>query len=115
MPAPVSFYVSTLKQTYDAGELTRILVRTGQTQLDVPFFATPVAWDYSKGEERQFHRFGRKRKTYAESKVHSATKRGTRQKVRRILDRRRSSGYAPGIRCDANHWRWNLGRACRSG
>src|ERR1700722_19744733 len=58
-------------------------------------------------------------KTYAESQVHSATKRatkpGTREKGWRIPDRKRPSRYAPGIRRDAYHGRWNLGRACGSG
>src|ERR1700693_4647006 len=88
----------------------------GKTRPDMRFLQRRLRGITPKEEKNvNFHRFGRKGKTYAESKVHSATKRGTRQKVRRIPNRRRSSGYAPGIRRDANHWRWNLGRACRSG
>src|ERR1700722_4414763 len=114
MPAPVSFCVSTQTNRRCLRHYPNLI--RGKTRPDMRFFATPVAWDYSKGgEERQISSlFGRKRKTYAESQVHSATKRGTRQKVRGIPDRRRSSGYAPGIRRDANYGRWNLGRACRS-
>src|SRR5580692_8057401 len=54
-------------------------------------------------------------RTYAESKVRSATKPGTGQEVWRIPDRERSSCYPTGIRRDANYGRWNLGRTCRSG
>src|SRR5580700_671848 len=94
--------------------------RIAETQMDVQVFATLPASRYSKGEEEfDTSIFIVGGKTYAESQVHSATKRatkpGTREKGWRIPDRKRPSRYAPGIRRDAYHGRWNLGRACGSG
>jgi hypothetical protein len=52
-----------------------------EAQMSVCFFATPLASGYSKGEEHldtSIFDVVRKGKIYAESKIRSATKRGTR-------------------------------------